>query len=86
MSKGKFNFENYFDIFLPGHFKPTMLLEVIGQVGETNNPHSYHSEVIFSLPIKLTGFSNVVRQVPKPRFNTGLSNLLLVQDKETFTN
>ncbi|XP_059154686.1 cilia- and flagella-associated protein 47-like isoform X2 [Physella acuta] len=56
-----------------GHFKPTMLLEVIGQVGETNNPHFYHSEVIYSLPIKLTGFSNVVRQVPKPRFNTGIT-------------
>ncbi|PVD28193.1 hypothetical protein C0Q70_10779 [Pomacea canaliculata] len=56
-----------------GTFKPLMLLDVLGQTADTYNPSLTNLEVISTLSTRVSGHSNPVTVVPKPRFNPGLT-------------
>lgn len=48
-----------------------MLLDVLGQTADTYNPSLTNLEVISTLSTRVSGHSNPVTVVPKPRFNPG---------------
>ncbi|BFZ09423.1 hypothetical protein BsWGS_12463 [Bradybaena similaris] len=56
-----------------GTFKPEQFLDVLGQITDRMNPLISMTQVIHSLPIKLSGCSNPITTMPKAKFNPGIT-------------
>ncbi|CAG5120336.1 unnamed protein product, partial [Candidula unifasciata] len=56
-----------------GTFKPEQFLDVLGQITDRMNPLISMTQVIYSLPMKLSGCSHPITTVPKAKFNPGIT-------------
>ena len=58
----------YFSI---GSFKPTQLLDVIGQVADNKNPTMSYLQIINTMSIQFFGSSDPIPKKRKPKYNPG---------------
>ncbi|CAH1800026.1 unnamed protein product [Owenia fusiformis] len=56
-----------------GTFKPTQLIDIIGQVADNHNPFLMHIEVIHTMPVYFIGRCDPITRKRPPKFNPGIT-------------
>ncbi|XP_071134806.1 cilia- and flagella-associated protein 47-like isoform X3 [Mytilus edulis] len=56
-----------------GSFKPTQLLDIIGQVADNRNPTMTYLQVINTMAVQFSGSSDPIPKKRKPKYNPGLT-------------
>jgi len=61
-----------------GTFKPTQMLDVIGQVADKQNPTLAYLQVINSFPLHFKGCSDPITKKRKAKYNPGNADIPLI--------